>query len=170
MSIDPHSHRHDTPRLPYALVMGVLFTFWAAVVVCVAVVFSISAWRDRQADDAAAIAPTATAVAAPTATPALRPSTVPLSARLIEGTFDTGEPEQHLFFHIGCAGGVLAVVTTSERLYAESPCDAPIPQAQIEPFLGVPVRITIGDGRLDLSSAAGDVLRFPIGRVWVEER
>jgi hypothetical protein len=159
MNIDPDPHRHDTPRLPYALVMSVLFTFWAVVVVCVAVVFSISAWRDRQADDAAAIAPTATAAPAPTATPAARPSAVPLSARLIEGTFD-----------IGCAGGVLAVVTTGEQLYAESPCATPVPQARIEPFLGVPVRITVGDGRLDLSSAAGDALQFLIGRVWVEER
>jgi hypothetical protein len=170
MSTDPDLHRHDTPRLPYALVAGVLFTFWAAVAICVAMVFSISAWRDRQADDAAAIAPTATAVSAPAATPVPRPPAVPLSARLIEGTFESGEPEPHLFFHIGCADGVLAVITTEEQLYAESPCQTPIPRARIEPFLGMPVRVTVGDRRLDLSSAAGDALQFLIGRVWVVER
>lgn len=170
MSIEPASDPHQMPRLPYALVMGVLFMFWAAVVVCVAVVFSISAWRDRPADDAAAVAPTATPVPAPSPTLAPRPADVPLSAQLIEGAFDTGEPEQHLFFHVGCIDGVLAVVTTDERLYAESPCATPIPPARIEPFLGVPVRITVGEGRLDLSSPSGGRLQFAIGRAWVEER
>ncbi len=169
MSIEPASGPHQTPRL-YALMMGVLFAFWAVVVVCVVVVFSISAWRDRPADDAAAIAPTATPAPAVSPTPAPRPADVPLSAQLIEGAFDTGEPEQHLFFHIGCIDGVLAVVTTDERLYAESPCATPIPQAQIEPFLGVPVRITIGEGRLDLSSLSGGRLQFSIARAWVVER
>lgn len=150
------------------LVMGVLFASWASVLVCAGIVYSISAWRNRSTDAAAVVAPTATAPAA-TATPARRPDAVPRSARLIEGTFDTGEPKQHLFFHIGCVDGVLAVVTTSEQLYAESSCEATISPAQIEPLLGMPVRIRIGDGRLDLSPAAGNTLTFSIGRVWVVE-
>ena len=168
MSIARDPHRRGTPRLPYLLVMGVLFTSWAAVLVCAAVVYSISAWRNRSADAATVVAPTATAPAA-TATPAPRPDAVPRSARLIEGTFDTGDPKQHLFFHIGCVAGVLAVVTTSEQLYAESSCEATISPAQIEPLLGMPVRITISDGRLDLSLAAGNTLTFTIGRVWLVE-
>ena len=168
MSIDRDSRGRGAPRLPYMLVMGVLFASWAAVLVCAGVVYSISAWRDRSTSAAAVIAPTATALA-PTATPAPRPGAVPPSARLIEGTFDTGDPEQHLFFHIGCAGGVLAVVTTSEQLYAESSCVAAIPRSRIDLLLGMPVRITISDGRLDLSPAAGNILTFSIGRVWLVE-
>lgn len=170
MSLEPLSRPGESPRPSYALVMGVLFTFWAAVVICVAVVFSLSAWRDRPGAAAIAPAATPTAVPAPTQTPAPRPADVPLSARLIEGSFDTGDPEQHLFFHIGCVDGVLAVVTTDEHVYAESPCVTQIPQAQIEPFLGVPVRITVGEGRLELSSPSGDRMQFVIGRAWVDER
>jgi hypothetical protein len=152
--------------------MGVLFVFWAALIVCVAVVFAMTAWDDRDGgDDAQAAPPSATAVVQPTATstPEPRPVDVPLTALPIDGTFDTGEPEQHLFFHIGCSEGVLVIVTTDEHVYAETFCSA-IPQQQVVPFLGRPVRITISEGRLDLVADNGARLQFGVQRAWVDEQ
>jgi hypothetical protein len=157
-------------RRVYFTVVGVLLAFWAATIVCVVVVFGIAAWDDRDGDDAhGATPPTATAVVTPTATPEPRPPDVPLSAAPIDGTFDTGELEQHLFFHIGCEDGVLVIVTTDEHVYAETFC-GPIQQPLIVPFLGRAVRITIDEGRLDLVSVDGERMQFGVQRAWVEKR
>jgi hypothetical protein len=150
--------------------MGVLFLFWTALIVCVAVVFTMTAWDDRDGDgDAQAAPPSPTAVVSPTATPLPRPVDVPLTASPVDGMFDTGEVEQHLFFHIGCSDGLLVIITTDEHVYAETFCSS-IPQEQVVPFLGRPVRITISEGRLDLVTEDGARLQFGVQRAWVDEQ
>jgi hypothetical protein len=154
----------------YFTVVGVLLLFWASLLVCLAVVFVMTAWDDRDGrDDAQAAPPSATVVVQPTATPLPRPVDVPLTALPVEGTFDTGEPEQHLFFHVGCSDGVLVIITTDEHVYAETFCSS-IPQEQVVPFLGQPVRITISEGRLDLVADSGARLQFGVQRAWVDEQ
>lgn len=170
MDFEPAQPRLLSRRLYFA-VMGVLALFWATLIVCVAVVVGMAAWDDRD-DDGAQAAPqaSATAVVTPSATPEPRPVDVPLTAAKIEGSFDTGELEQHLFFHIGCDEGVLVIITTDEHVYAETFCGGPIPQPLVEPFLGRAVRITINEGRLDMTSVDGERLQFGVQRAWVEER
>jgi hypothetical protein len=168
-------HHTDDARPPsaagYTLVAAILLTFWTAIAVCVGAVVVISAWDHRDRGEAVAVEPTASPTIEPTATatPPVRPVGVPLSARPVEGAFDTGEPQQHLFFHIGCEQGVLSVVTTDERVYAQTFCPPPVPRELRERFLGKPVRITIADRRIEISSpAVAERLQFPIDRAWVE--
>jgi hypothetical protein len=156
--------------------MGVLFAFWSATAVCVAAIAIASAWDARE-DAASAAAPTPTIVAptavtaaptaAPTATPEPRPRLVPLAAEPLRGDFDSGAPEQHLFFHLDCAGGVLLVITTDEQVYAETVCPATIEPVYLQALQGVPVRLTVAEGQLEISTRLGARLTFPIGRAWI---
>jgi hypothetical protein len=157
------------PRPVHIAVLCILFAFWTAVAVCVAVVFAMTAWDDRGDDGTRTVAPSATAVTSPTQTPEPRPDEVPLTAAAIDGVFDTGKAERHLFFHIGCVDGVLAIITTDEHVYAETFCNS-IPQDLVVPFLGRPVRITISEGRLDLVSVDGARLQFGVQRAWVDQQ
>jgi hypothetical protein len=160
-------------RLRFGLVFGVLFLFWAATAVCVAAIVTVAAWDGRD-DSATASAPTATVAAtatpAPTSTPESRPRIVPLTAKPLAGDYDSGEPQQHLFFHLGCVEDVLAVITTDEHVFAEMVCPAFIDPLFVRPFLGDAVRITVAEGRIDIVTIAGERLTFPIGRVWIERR
>ena len=158
-------------RLRFGIVFGVLFVFWAAMAVCVAAIVIVAAWDGRDGG-ATAAAPAATVAVsptpAPTATPQTRPPGVPLTAEPLEGDYDSGEPQQHLFFHLGCVEGVLMVVTTDERVFGEMECPAFIDPLFVRPFLGDPVRITVAEGRIEIVTIAGERLTFPIGRVWIE--
>jgi hypothetical protein len=154
-------------RLPFVAVFGVLFAFWVAIAVCVAAIVIDSAWDAR--DGAASVAaPTATLAPAPTATPEARPPGVPSTAAEVEGDFDSGEPEQHLFFNLLCEDDVLRIVTTDERVFAETGCPPVIDPIFVEPFRGDRVRITVTDAMLDIVTIAGERLTFPVARVWVE--
>jgi len=152
--------------------MGVLFAFWAAIAVSVAAIAIASAWDARE-DEVSAAAPTATIAAptvAPTPTPAARPNSVPLTAAQIEGEFDSGDPAQHLFFHLGCNVDVLIVITTDERVYAETACPPTIEPVYVRAFQGVPVRLTIAEGQLEIATTTGERLTFDVGRAWIETR
>jgi hypothetical protein len=160
----------------FGVVFGVLFAFWAAMAVCVAaiVIVAVGDGRGSKATAAASTAPavtpapTATPVSSPTPEP--RPSAVPSSAQPLDSAYDSGEPQQHLLFHIGCADGILTVATTDEQVYAETDCPAEIQRVFVEPFLGDPVRITVAEGGIDIVTIDGERLTFPIGRVWIEQR
>ena len=152
--------------------MGVLFVFWAATAVCIAAIVIASAWDAREGEVSAAVS-TRTAnvpTADPTATTEPRPSAVPASAQPLDGAFDTGQPPQHLFFHLDCADGVLVVITTDERLYAETSCPPVIDPIFVRAFQGVPVRLTIVEGELEIATTRDQRLTFPVGRAWIETR
>jgi hypothetical protein len=167
-----HGQPRTISRPVYVTVFGLLFVFWTALAVVAALVLGARAWDERD-DDAAAAVPTSTAAVTlsptPTAAPEPRPAEVPLTAAPVTLPFDTGEPEQHLFFHIECDRGLLVIITTDEHVFAESFC-GPIAPANVEPFLGMPVRITIEGLLLELTSAQGARMRFGVARSWVEDR
>ena len=172
MSTQDHDEKKaHSSRLPAAVAFGVLFVFWVAIAVCVAAIAIDSAW-DARDDGAAAAAPTATVAAEPTpvATPEPRPPGVPMTAAPVDGEFDTGEPQVHLFFNLACADGLLTVVTTDELVFAETACPTAIEPVFLEPFLTDPVRIAVANGQLDIVSVEGERLTFPIGRAWIERR
>ncbi len=160
--------RAGRTKLSFGVVFGVLFTFWTALAVCIAAIIITA---DDERDGNAAVLPTATGVA-PTATalPEARPREVPLTATPLDGDYDSGEPRQHLFFHLGCTGGVLVIITTDERVYAETVCPDRIEPVYVNPFLGDPVRITVTEGHLEIVTADGARLTFEVERAWIDAR
>jgi hypothetical protein len=152
----------------FAVAFAVLFAFWTAVAVCVIAVVTGVAWDARDDGTAAPRATATEAAPSPTATPDERPAGVPASAAELDGDFDSGVPEQHILFSIECAGDVLSVITTDERVFAETPCPPRIERAYIEPFLGDRVRITIVRGELNIVTTVGERLTFPVGRAWIQ--
>ena len=93
-----------------------------------------------------------------------------MSAAPVTGEFDTGEPQQHIFFNLACADGVLTVITTDEHVFAETGCPTAIDPIFVRPFLADPVRITVTSGQLEILSIEGERLTFPIGRAWIDRR
>jgi hypothetical protein len=157
--------------LPFGLVFAVLFAFWTAMAVCFAAVVIVTAWDARDDDAASAAAPTSTsAPTQATPTPDARPAMVPATAQPLTGEYDSGELPRHLFFHLECAGDVLAVITTDEHVYAETECPPTVDPVFVRPFQGDPVRITIADAQMDIVSLDGERLTFDIGRAWIEPR
>jgi hypothetical protein len=162
----PHPRNGRPPKLSFGVIFGVLFVFWAATCVCVAAIVTVSAWDARSGESAAGPTPAPTA----TATPSPRPPSVPSSAEQLDGAYDSGMPEQHLFFNLACAGGVLVVITTDEHVYGETDCPPAIERFYLEPFLGDAVRLTVAGGVLEIVTTSGERLTFNVGRVWVERR
>jgi len=152
------------------VVFGVLFAFWTATAVCVAVIVISSAWDARDDGATAAVAPTSTEAPTATPTPEPRPPAVPPSARQVDGGYDSGELPRHLFFNLSCVGDLLIIATTDEQVYAETVCPAFVDPIFIRPFQGDPVRVTIAEGQLDIVTLAGERLTFSVARAWIERR
>ena len=93
-----------------------------------------------------------------------------MSASPLEGDFDSGVPQRHLFFHLTCTDDILTVITTEEQIFAETVCPPMILEVFIAPFRGDQVRITVEDGLLDVVTVNNERLTFEIGRVWLKRR
>jgi len=157
------------PRRLFAVVMAMLVLFWAAVVVIVAVTFSLTAWDDRGGpSSSAATVPTVTE----TATPAVaeKPPGVPGGAQRIEGDLVLGDVSDVIYFFAesSCADGVLTIVMTRAAVYSETPCTQALPADSVRRLIGQPVRVRIIGARMLLEALFVGVFEFDLGRVWVQ--
>jgi hypothetical protein len=155
-------------RFAYFSATGALLLIWGALAVFAAAYVAVTLGDDSAESSTVELVATATTVPTPEPTLRPRPPGAPLGAtRVVD--LDTGEPKQHLFFHIGCTEGVLEVVTTDEIVLAEWPCEGVVfdPQ-EVQPFLGKPVRIVVEDSDyLAVESPGIGKFEFNIDSAWL---
>jgi hypothetical protein len=88
------------------------------------------------------------------------------------GSASASGGDGEIFYSMGCADGVLVVVTSRRALYAELPCDRALPQSTVDRFLGKPIAVRAvlsNPAKLFLNSEAAGSIEFTVGRVWLRQ-
>ena len=156
------------------VVFGVLFVYWAIVVVIAATTFALAVTGVGE-DNAVTLTPTSTLAATaspqPTPTPE-RPADVPSSAELVTADIRLPAGDDRRFFSLRCEEDLLAVATTAETVFATVDCtDYWLSDDVLRPILGAPVeiRVAVNDpSRLFIDAGDRGVLRFDADAVWID--